>query len=264
MNDIEYIFGDCRKLMKTVQNESVRMMVTSPPYNINKKYGSYGDNLHMEEWKELINAVSKEAYKTLTHDGSFFMNVSPVPDKKTKEIIPLDHIVYDIFKSNKFFLRNKIIWHFNNMQNCVNRLSGRWEAILWFVKDIDNYVFNLEEVKIPVITKNDKRIDPNSGRNPTDVWYFNRVNNMTKQKLGITAPCVYPLPMIERIVKMSTNKNDLVIDPFVGSGTTLVACKKLGRKALGFEIDETYKDIIEKRLKIEASQQALDTISAYS
>jgi DNA modification methylase len=264
MVDIEYIFGDCRKLLKAMQSKSVKMMVTSPPYNINKNYGIYGDNLHIEEWKKLINTVSEEAHRVLTPDGSFFMNVSPVPDKKTKEIIPLDSIVYDIFKRNKFFLRNKIIWHFNNMQNCVNRLSGRWEAVLWFVKDLDNYVFNLDDVRIPVITKNDKRIDPNRGRNPTDVWYFNRVNNMTKQKLGITAPCVYPLPMIERIVKMSTAKDDLVLDPFVGSGTTLVACKKLGRKAIGFEIDETYKKIIEKRLKIEASQLTLETISVHS
>lgn len=258
MEDVFYEFGDCRRLLKNINSNSVRMMVTSPPYNINKKYGIYGDNLHMEEWKVLINEVTKEAYRILTPDGSFFINVSPVPDKKTKEIIPLDSVVYDIFKQNGFFLRNKIIWHFNNMQNCVNRLSGRWEAILWFVKDLNNYVFNLDDVRIPVITKNDKRIDPNRGRNPTDVWFFNRVNNMTKQKLEITAPCVYPLPMIERILKMSTNRGDLVIDPFLGSGTTLVACKRMGRKGVGFEIDPSYKKVIDKRLKIEASQLSLD------
>lgn len=259
MDDIKYEFGDCRELIRDIASNSVRMMVTSPPYNISKKYGLYGDNLHIGEWKTMINEVAREAHRVLTPDGSFFMNVSPVPDKKTKEIIPLDSIIYDIFKQNRFFLRNKIIWHFNNMQNCVNRLSGRWEAILWFVKDLNNYVFNLDDIRIPVITKKDKRIDPNRGRNPTDVWFFNRVNNMTKQKLEITAPCVYPLPMIERIVKMSTKKKDLVIDPFLGSGTTLVACKRLGRKAIGFEIDPSYKKVIEKRLNIEASQLSLES-----
>jgi len=257
MEEINYSFGDCRKLIKSIPDNTVKMMVTSPPYNIKKRYGVYADNVHIDEWKEMIDEVSKEGYRVLTEDGSFFMNVSPVPDKKTKEIIPLDSIVYDIFKRNKFFLRNKIIWHFNNMQNCVNRLSGRWEAVLWFVKDLDNYVFNLDEIRIPVITKNDKRIDPDQGRNPTDVWFFNRVNNMTKKKLEIDAPCVYPIPMIERIVKMSTNKGDLVLDPFLGSGTTLVACKTLGRRGMGFEIDDSYKKVIEKRLKIEASQLTL-------
>ncbi len=150
--------------------------------------------------------------------------------------------------------RNKEIfpvkkWHFNNMQNCTNRLSGRWEAILWLVKDLDNYIFNLKDVKIPVITQNDKRFDASAGRNPTDVWYFNRVNNMTKKKLGIEDhPCIYPVDMIERIVKMSTNKEDWILDPFVGSGTTLVVAKKLGRNSIGFDINPDFEKIIEKRL----------------
>ena len=73
------------------------------------------------------------------------------------------------------------------MQNCNRRLSGRWEKILWFVKDINNYIFNLDSIRIPYITKNDKRLDPDGGRNPTDVWYFDRVNNMTKNKLNIVS-----------------------------------------------------------------------------
>jgi adenine-specific DNA-methyltransferase len=255
---IKYQFGDSRELIKDVESNTIRMAVTSPPYNIRKNYGQYTDNVQMEEWKELVDDISKEMYRVLTPDGSFFFNVSPVPDKKTKEIIPLPSIAWMIFKKNGYFLRNEIVWHFNNMQNCVNRLSGRWEGVLWFVKDMDNYVFNLKDVKIPVLTKNDKRFDASCGRNPTDVWYFDRVNNMTKKKLGIEkAPCVYPVPMIERIVKMSTHEGDWVLDPFVGSGTTLVACKRLNRNAIGFEVDSTYDEIIKKRLKNEASQSLI-------
>lgn len=258
MPTIKYEFGDSRELIKKVETGTIKMAVTSPPYNIGKNYGQYTDDVQMEEWRELVDEISKQMSRVLTPDGSFFFNVSPVPDRKTKEIIPLPSIAWTIFKKNGYFLRNEIIWHFNNMQNCVNRLSGRWEAVLWFVKDINNYVFNLKEVKIPVITKNDKRFDANQGRNPTDVWYFDRVNNMTKKKLGIEkAPCVYPIPMIERIVKMSTNEGDWVLDPFVGSGTTLVVCKNLHRNAIGFDIDSDYAEIIKKRLNTEASQLSL-------
>lgn len=258
MVESKYEFGDCRELIKNLKSNSIRMAVTSPPYNLSKYYGVYADDVHIEEWKELIDKTMKEIYRVLTKDGSFFLNVSPVPDRNTKEIIPLDSIVWELGKKNGFYLRNKIIWNFNNMQNCINRLSGRWEAVLWFVKNIDNYVFNLKDVKIPCITKNDKRFDANAGRNPTDVWYFDRVNNMTKKKMGLEDhPCIYPAPMIERIIKMTTNKGDWVLDPFVGSGTTLVVAKKLERNSIGFEIDKKFERLIKKRLHEEASQKIL-------
>lgn len=257
-------FGDCTELMQSLSSESVNLVITSPPYNLQKKYGKYDDDRTFDEWESLITSATKEIYRALTPNGSFFLNVSPIPDKQTKEIIPLDSIAYFIAKKAGFKLRNKIIWHFNNMQNCTNRLSGRWEAILWFVKDLENYVFNLDEIRVPFITQNDKRLVGKNGRNPTDVWdfesesdfwYFDRVNNMTKNKLGLTEhPCIYPLPMIERIIRMASNPNNVVLDPFLGSGTTIVAAKKLGRRGIGFELDEKFKPIIEKRLLHETPQ----------
>lgn len=254
-----YVIDDCIEVMKNMEKNSVNTIVTSPPYNLDKKYGKYDDNKSFEQWESLINETAKAAYPLLKDNGSFFLNVSPIPDKKTKEIIPLDAIAYFIFKKNGYYLRNSIVWHFNNMQNCTNRLSGRWESILWFVKDINNYQFNLEDIRIPYITKNDKRLEGGTGRNPTDTWnydlpesdfwYFDRVNNMTKNKLGLTEhPCIYPTPMIERIIKMTTKKGEVILDPFLGSGTTLVASQKLDRVGLGIELDERYKDIIEKRI----------------
>jgi adenine-specific DNA-methyltransferase len=248
--------GNCLEQMNLLDDESISLAVTSPPYNIKKNYGHYKDKVSFDDWKILIDGVFKEVNRVLKKNGSFFLNVSPIPDQKTKEIIPLDSICYQIGKDNGFYLRNSIIWHFNNMQNCSNRLSGRWESILWFVKDINNYVFNLDNIRIPYITKGDKRLDPNGGRNPTDVWYFDRVNNMTKKKLKIDdIPTMYPIPMIERIIKMSSNKQDLILDPFVGSGTTLIACANLERNGVGIDIDPRYKEIILRRLKDEVSHQ---------
>lgn len=261
-----YTIGDCIDVMSEMKSKSVNTIVTSPPYNLDKKYGKYNDNRPLEEWESLIDDLAKGAKRILADDGSFLLNVSPIPEKKTKEIIPLDAIAYYIFKKNGYYLRNSIVWHFNNMQNCTNRLSGRWESILWFVKDINDYKFNLDEIRIPYITKNDKRLVGGKGRNPTDTWnfdlpssdfwYFDRVNNMTKNKLGLTKhPCIYPTPMIERIIKMTTDKNDVVLDPFLGSGTTIVASEKLERIGLGIELDGDYADIIEKRMQNEAIRE---------
>jgi len=251
MSEVRYLIGDCRELLKNIPDSSVKLVVTSPPYNIGKPYGKYKDKIALNDWIDLISEVTKEVFRILTPDGSFFLNLSPVPFGIDKEILPLPFIGYQIFKENGLYLRNIITWTFNNMQNCSNRLSGRYENILWGVKDIKNYIFNLEEVRIPYITKNDKRLEGGNGRNPTDVWYFDRVNNMTKKKLKLEHPTVYPLSMIERIIKMSSNIGDTVLDPFVGSGTTLLAAKKLNRKAIGFEIDEKYIIEIEQRLKTE-------------
>lgn len=259
-----FSISDCLETMSNMPEGIVNTIVTSPPYNLDKSYGKYDDNRSFHEWEELIEKVAKEAYRILSPNGSFLLNVSPVPQGKTKEIIPLDAIAYFIFKRQGYYLRNSIVWHFNNMQNCTNRLSGRWEAILWFVKDINNYKFNLDDIRIPYITKKDKRLEGGSGRNPTDTWnydvpesdfwYFDRVNNMTKNKLGISEhPCVYPTPMIERIIKMTTDKGDVVFDPFLGSGTTLVAAENLGRIGLGTELDPKYQEIIIKRVSNESS-----------
>ena len=246
------ITGNSVSKLDKIESHSISSVITSPPYNIGKDYGEYKDKVDRNNWEELIFNILNKSKRVLKPNVSFFLNVSPIPDKKTKEIIPLDAVCYGIGKEAGYYLRNSIIWNFNNMQNPTKRLSGRWESILWFVKDIDNYIFNLDDIRIPYITKNDKRLSPTGGRNPTDVWYFDRVNNMTKKKIGLSeVPTMFPTPMIERIIKMSTKKGDIVLDPFAGSGTTALAAKNLSRNSVSIEIDKKYKEIILKRLKLE-------------
>ena len=259
MNDRLHIeFGDCRMLLKNIATSSITTIVTSPPYNIGKKYGKYSDNIDIDDWIKLIENVAEEAFRILNPNGSFFLNLSPIPYGNDKEILPLPYLGYDILRKKGFKIRNIITWTFNNMQNCTNRLSGRYENIIWAVKNLENYVFNLDDIRIPYITQNDKRLEGGKGRNPTDVWYFNRVNNMTKMSLGLKHPTIYPIEMIERIIKMSSNENDIILDPFLGSGTTAVAALKLGRKAVGFELDSSYETEIKKRLVNECvSEQQL-------
>jgi len=248
------VVGDCLQVLqdeKTVPRNSIKLVVTSPPYGLGKNYGGmYTDKFDLDSWAKMIGELAHLLHEVLTPDGSFFLNVSPIPDRKNKEIVPLDSYAFFAVKQQGFHLRNKIIWSFNNMQNPTRRLAGRWEAILWFVKNIKNYVFNLDDIRIPYITVGDKRIK-GTGRNPTDVWYFDRVNNMTKAKLGIDFPTVYPETMIERILRMSSNRGDWVLDPFLGSGTTMRVAKRLGRNSIGIEIDPANVTLIRKRVEPE-------------
>jgi len=248
-NNKDYVLhiGDCIEYMKKIESESIDLIVTSPPYNIGKKYGVYNDNRNFEEWKKLIDDVLKESNRILKDSGSIFLNLSPIPIGKDREIFPLPYLGYELIKKNNFFVKNIITWTFNNMQNCTNRLSGRYENIIWAIKDKTKFKFNLDEVRVEYITKNDKRLT-GLGRNPTDVWFFNRVNNVTKKKKGISHPTVYPEEMIERIIKMTTNINDIVLDPFLGSGTTIIAALELNRKAIGIELDKKYEKEIIKRI----------------
>ena len=247
----DYRIGDCRDLLKTIPDASVRLVVTSPPYDIGKAYGKYQDKVGLDSWLDMLDEVVGQISRILTPDGAFFLNLSPVPVGTYKEIIPLPFYGYELIKKHGLFLRNMITWTFNNMQNCTNRLSGRYENILWAVKNLDDYVFHLDDVRIPYLSQNDKRLPVSGGRNPTDVWYFDRVNNMTKKRLGLTHPTVYPLTMIVRIIKMASDKGDMVLDPFSGTGTTLVAARILGRNGIGFELDRKYKDEFCRRIDTE-------------
>jgi len=96
-------------------DSTIDLAVTSPPYGLGKDYGvTFKDNLEISQWGEMIEQVGTEIYRTLKPNGSFFLNVSPIPQKKTKEIIPLDSYAFFALKKCGFHLRNKIIWHFNS------------------------------------------------------------------------------------------------------------------------------------------------------
>ena len=99
---IDYRIGDCRELLKEIPDKSINLVVTSPPYNIGKPYGNYKDKIPLNKWQELISDVTKEVHRVLTPNGSFFLNLSPVPYGNEKEILPMPFLGYEIFKANNF------------------------------------------------------------------------------------------------------------------------------------------------------------------
>jgi adenine-specific DNA-methyltransferase len=143
-NDVTVFSGDCRELLLQMPLESVQLIVTSPPYNIGKKYEKrvlLSDYLRREE--EVINLCIDR----LKPGGSICWQIGNHVDDG--EIFPLDILLYEFFAKRGLRLRNRIIWHFEHGLHCSQRFSGRYETILWFTKADRRgaYVFNLDPVR---------------------------------------------------------------------------------------------------------------------
>lgn len=272
----DYIINsDTNLALADFDDNSIDLMVTSPGYFVGKKYEidkSFAD--YLEYHTKTVNLL----YDKLASNGSVFWNVAQTP--LDNEIIPLGAIYYKIFKDAGFYLKNWIIWHFEGGINTKNRLSGRYENILWFVKDKDNYKFNLDDIRVPAKWQNDPRVNP-KGKNPTDVWefkskdlkpeeikyfieqvkkdnernksdlsdnflYIDRVVNVSNEKT--IHPCQFPEKLIERIIKASSDKGDMVVDIFLGSGTTAKVSRELKRNFIGIDLDLDYCKVSQKRI----------------
>ena len=240
-NNVTLYNGDCRKLLKRLPSESVDLVVTSPPYCIGKAYEDPHDDI--ETFRKQHQDIFSDLYRVVKPGGSICWQIGyHVSDKC---VVPLDYIVYDIFTSmsegldNPLILRNRIVWTFGHGLNSTTRFSGRHEMILWFTKGLQT-VFNLDEVRVPQKYPG-KRFykGPNKGqlsgnpmgKNPSDVW---DIPNVKAKHIEKTAhPCQFPVAIPRRLIRALTNKNGLVLDPFMGSGTTGVAALIEGRRFVG-------------------------------
>lgn len=135
--------GECLHLLKTIPDEALQLIVTSPPYNIGKEYEN---RLKIGDYLEQQSSVIRECIRCLSPRGSICWQVGNYIDKGS--IIPLDTALYPVFIEQGLKLRNRIIWHFEHGLHCSRRFSGRYETINWFTKT-DNHVFNLDAVSDP-------------------------------------------------------------------------------------------------------------------
>ena len=144
--DFTYKKQDALSFLKAQPDNSIKLVVTSPPYNIGKEYET---RTSLKQYLDEMRPIVSEIYRVLTDDGSVCWEVGNwVSEKEPKEVYPLDIYYYELFKNCNFILRNRIIWHFEHGLQCKNRFSGRYESILWFTKS-NNYTFNLDDVRIP-------------------------------------------------------------------------------------------------------------------
>lgn len=244
--------GDCLELLSQIPDETVQLVVTSPPYNIGKEYEK---RLKIETYVEQQEKVIAECVRTLKPEGSICWQVGNYVDKGA--IIPLDSLLYPVFSRLGLKMRNRIVWHFEHGLHCTRRFSGRYETIIWFTKS-DKYVFNLDPVRVPQKYPGKKHFKgPNAGeyscnpkgKNPGDVWIIPNVKSNHVEKTE--HPCQFPVELIERLVLSMSNEGDLVFDPFLGTGTAIVAANRHGRKGAGAEIVSTYVDLSLARIRKE-------------
>ena len=207
--------GDCLKLLKGIPDESLQLIVTSPPYNIGKEYEM---KLKLSQYIEQQASIIKECVRALSVQGSICWQVGNHVDNGS--IIPLDTILYPIFIDLGLQMRNRVVWHFEHGLHCSKRFSGRYETIMWFTKSSD-YVFNLDPIRVPQKYPGKKYFKgPNAGKyscnplgkNPGDVWIIPNVKSNHVEKT--MHPCQFPVELIERLVLSMSNEGDWVFDPF--------------------------------------------------
>lgn len=262
-SDVSLLLGDSLTELKKIPDEVFQLVISSPPYNIGKIYEKRQDfELYLSDQEEIL----KECVRTLKPGGSLVWQVGNYIEKG--EVFPLDMYFYPILKKLGLKLRNRVVWHFEHGLHAKNRLSGRYETLLWFTKS-DDYTFNLDPIRVPskypgkLHYKGKKKGQPSGnplGKNPSDYWKIisdewelgvMSVPNVKANHIEKTVhPCQFPVELIERFVLALTDEEDIVLDPFSGVGSSGLAALKHNRKTALIERDESYIDITKNRIEM--------------
>lgn len=260
--------GDVLDQLKAVADSSCALVVSSPPYNIGKSY-ERRDGRSLSEYRDWQRQVIECLRDKITDLGSICWQVGTYVE--AGEVLPLDMLFGPIFSDLGFKLRNRIIWRYNFGLNAERRFSGRYETVLWYSKT-EKYRFNLDPVRVPQLypgkrhsrKKGDRAGKPSgnpNGKNPSDYWEFSapdaflndpiwQIPNVKSNHVERTAhPCQFPIELAERCVLALSQPNDLVLDPFVGTGATMIAALKHGRRTIGIERDQAYVDAARSRIE---------------
>ena len=236
--------------MESLPDASMKLIVTSPPYNIGK---SYERRTSLDSYLNEQAQIVAECVRLLDPTGSICWQVGNYVEDGA--IVPLDVVLYPVFREHGLRLRNRIVWHFGHGLHSSRRLSGRYETITWFTKS-DDYTFNLDPIRVPSKYPNKRHFKgPNigklsgnpKGKNPSDVWIFPNVKSNHVEKT--IHPCQFPVELVERLVLSMTNPGDSVFDPYMGVGSSIVAAVKQNRVGYGCDIGEEYVEIARQRLE---------------
>ena len=241
---------DCLPALARLPADLVNLTVTSPPYNIGKEYET---SLPLDEYVAWCQRWMAEVHRVTTQNGAFWLNVGYLEVPEMCRALPIPYLLWD---KSPFYLLQEVVWNYGAGVAARKVLSPRNEKLLWYVKNPAQYTFNLDairdpDVKYPYQKKNGKLRCNTIGKNPSDVWQIAKVTSGTDRASPerTAHPAQFPLDLVDRIVLGCSNPGDVVLDPFIGSGTTALSCLKHGRSVVGFEIDPGYCEIVAGRIE---------------
>ncbi len=241
--------ADNLDFMASLGSERFKLIVTSPPYNLGKSYES---RTSLAAYLDSQQGVIAECVRLLQPQGSICWQVGNFVDNG--EIVPLDAVLYPIFKSFGLQLRNRIVWRFGHGLHSSKRLSGRYETINWWTKR-DDYTWNLDPIRVPSKYPNKRHFKgPNAGKlsgnpkgkNPSDVWEFPNVKSNHPEKT--LHPCRFPVELVERLVLSMTDPGDWVLDPYLGVGSSVIGALMHHRVGYGCDNVPQYVEIARQRI----------------
>jgi len=244
VNDIK-IYNDDFLTMNYMKKNSIDLIITSPPYNVDIKYNSYNDVTSYDIYLEFTKKWLKKAYSLLKEDGRFCLNIPLDKNKNGQQSVYADIIT--IAKKIGFKYHSTIIW---NEQNISKRTAwGSWlsASAPYVIAPVEMIavLYKQRWKKISGSKKSD--IDRKEFLDWTNgVWSF---AGESKTRIGHPAP--FPVELPKRCIKLFSFVDDVVLDPFSGSGSTLIACALTNRKGIGVEIDANYCEIAKQRLRKE-------------
>ena len=233
--ELTIICGDAVSELKKLPDRSFRLIVTDPHYNLSKDYGNNQDRLEFEEYLEFSLQWLREAKRVLTDDGTIYVFMG----------MRYISYVYNILEQELGMTFNSwITWYYTQGIGKTKGFSPRHDDILMFTKDPKQIVFHLDEVRVP--QKYYRSINNMRGANPGNVWEFSHVHYCNRNRKS--HPTQKPEGLFERMILASSEPGDAVLDPFVGSGTSLRVCQQTGRRGLGIDVNPEYIEMTRERL----------------
>jgi DNA modification methylase len=227
--------GDAIQVMRTFPDNVIHLICADPPYNLGKDYGVTVDRKEWDAYEAFTREWLTEAIRILRNDGTLyvFMGVRFIAR------------LYTLLENDLGLLCNGwITWHYTQGTGRTKGFSPRHEDILYFTKS-QNFTFNLDDIRVP--QKYYRQRNNMNGANPGDVWQFSHVHYSSKEREE--HPTQKPEAVLERMIRASSNIGDIVLDPFVGSGTTCKVARDLGRRWIGIDINPDYIAISERRMR---------------
>ncbi len=265
--DLNKIYqGDSIELLKKLESDSIDLVITSPPYSTLKTYID-NNGINADDYVDWFIPYCKEIERVLKPTGSFILNINDKINNGFRHPYVFD-LISRLHKETNLKMFERLFW--NKMKGLPNRsrFGDRVEFIFWFAKE-KGFYFNIDEMRTPYSQKSIQRMknplkkrfarnEENQNSNEYKDWNPNPLGALPTTLVNISSEskriadnhvAVYPLELVNYFIKGSTKPGDVVLDPFMGTGTTGLSAINLGRNYIGFEMQQDYIDIANSRIR---------------